>query len=199
MRNRNIHSGDTSFIGGILFGGALGITLASIFSASTVPLTKDGFFASYQTLIVGIIAFLVSLAVAWQSHHTSTTQLAVARVQAQAVIFNERMAVFQTVKDFLGPWFRDGFPDNTGLWKLIDAWERSKFLFDQSVTDFLRQLWKDAVSAEYQEKIMRGEISGDYQLAVDMNHVLMTKYLLGSAEEPDILVDAFKSMKIVGL
>ena len=74
--------------------------------------------------------------------------------------------------------------------------EKSQFLFEKPVTDFLRQLWLDAVNANYDRRIVAGEIQGDRQRAVDRSYSLACKYLNGSADEPSAIVQAFQSMKI---
>ena len=123
-----------------------------------------------------------------------TWQAALAEVKAS--LFAERMAVFKDVKSFMVPWFRQGRPDLNELHILVDAWERSQFLFEPSVTAFLRKLWKDAVRAEYHARIQSGELTGDRNRAVDILHKINSQYLFGDAEQPDIFLDAFKMMKI---
>ncbi len=87
--------------------------------------------------LIAITAALFSLgsvlfaALSWQ----------VAKVQAQAALFQERYKVFLAAKEFLRPWFTNGFPDLNGLSNLIEAREKSIFLFDEPVTNFLRHLW----------------------------------------------------------
>jgi hypothetical protein len=88
-------------------------------------------------------------------------------------------------------------PDIGELGKLVDAWERSKFLFEPETTNFLRQLWLDAVTARHQQSIISGEADGDRQEAIKIKFSLAKKYLLGSPDDPDFIELAFKSMKIV--
>ena len=106
------------------------------------------------------------------------------------------MQIFQATKDFLRPWYQNAVPDLNELWKLVDAWQRSKFLFDQSVTDFLRQLWIDAVDAKLRHQIIANEVRGDREKAIEIQGRYFTKYLEGDANRPDVLVEAFKSLKI---
>lgn len=202
MKVPNAKSNYSGIMGGVAFGIAIGAAGILLVIAALTPGKTGNFLYDYQTLFVGLAALavtIVSVIAALQSHRTAQLQLQVAQIQAQAAIFSERMAIFQSVKDFLRPWFRDGVPDLGELYKLVDAWERSKFLFDQSVTDFLRQLWKDAVDAQFQHRIIAGEIAGNHNRAVEKNYAYAVKYLGGEADRPDILVEAFKSMKIENL
>jgi hypothetical protein len=138
----------------------------------------------------------IALAVAGLSLLLSYFGWKVGRVQAQAALFRERFEVFSMVKQFLKPWFRDGAPDLTTLPILIDAWERSKFLFKPSVTQFLRQMWIDAVDASHNRDILSGAAEGDRQRASAALRDLTLKYLAGDADKPNGLVEAFASMKI---
>ena len=142
--------------------------------------------------VIASLAFLaacVSLFFSYRSWRTCV-------VQTQAALFPERYKVFALTKDFLRPWFREGRPDLDQLYILVDAWERSKFLFEPSVTDFLRQMWKDATRAHFHSRVAAGEIEGDKAHAGKVAFDLNLKYLAGSADEPNLLVEAFKSMKI---
>lgn len=120
----------------------------------------------------------------------------VGRVQSQAALFTERFKVFSAAKDFLNPWFRDAKPDLQKLGTLIDAWERSMFLFEPPVTQFLREMWLAAVRANYLDSVIKGEAAGDHGAAVDEKFAIIKKYLAGTADEPHLLVEAFKEMKI---
>lgn len=189
-------------MGILIIGIVLGAAGMSILFAFFTHGKTGSFLSDYQTLIVGlatVIVAVVSTVTTFQSHRTSQLQLRIAQIQAQAAIFSERMGIFQAVKEFLRPWFRDGVPDLRELYKLADAWERSKFLFDLSVTDFIRQLWKDAVDAQFQHRIIADEIVGDRIRAIEKEQIYFAKYLGGEADRPDILVEAFKSMKIENL
>ena len=202
MIKKDTGSSYLSIMGGVAFGIAIGAAGVLLIVAAMAPGKTGNFLYDYQTLFVGSAALavtVVSVITALQSHQTAQLQLRVAQIQAQAAIFSERMGIFQAVKEFLRPWFRNGVPDLRELYKLADAWERSKFLFDQSVTDFLRQLWKDAVDAQFQHRIIANEIVGDRTRAIEREQIYFAKYLGGEADRPDILVEAFKSMKIENL
>jgi hypothetical protein len=141
MKYKNDEPSYLKTMGGVVFGITIGAAGMALVFAAMQPGKTGNFLYDYQTLFVGLAALVVtavSAITAWQSHRTAQLQLKVAHIQAQAAIFSERMGIFQAVKEFLGPWFRNGVPDLKELWKLIDAWERSKFLFNQEVTDFLR-------------------------------------------------------------
>jgi hypothetical protein len=47
------------------------------------------------------------------------------------------------------------------LRKLVDAWNRSHFIFKPPVTRYLRQLWLDAVDADYAAKVCANEAPGN--------------------------------------
>ena len=142
--------------------------------------------------LIAITAALFSLgsvlfaALSWQ----------VAKVQAQAALFEERYKVFLAAKEFLRPWFTNGFPDLKGLNNLIEAREKSIFLFDEPVTNFLRHLWLDAITADHDYRVVAGEIEGDRAKAMERLTRLKQKYLFGDADEPPALFEAFKSMKL---
>lgn len=142
-------------------------------------------------IIAGLAATIavVSLVVSFLSWRS-------AQAQAKASIYAERFAVFTMTQEFLKPWFRDGRPDLAQLYLIVDAWQRSKFLFEPSVTKFLRQLWRDAVKAEYDWRIIGGELEGDRQKAIEFDQAVKLKYLAGNADEPDALYEAFKEMKV---
>ena len=126
----------------------------------------------------------------------SLYSLKASRDQVRASLFAERMSVFKDVKAFMNPWFRAGRPDLKDLHMLVGARERSQFLFDQSVTAFLRKLWKDAVRCDFHSRVISGEIKEDYQTAVNLVHKINEFYLVGDAEKPDFFIEAFKKMKM---
>jgi hypothetical protein len=122
--------------------------------------------------------------------------LQASRAQVRASLFAERMAVFKDVKAFMNPWFREGRPNLKELYLLVDAWERSHFLFDQSVTAFLRKLWKDAVRCDFNQRVINGELNENRQTAARIVSEINELYLVGDAEEPDVFIEAFKIMKM---
>jgi hypothetical protein len=79
---------------------------------------------------------------------------------------------------------------------LIEAREKSIFLFDEPVTNFLRHLWLDALVAANDYKIVAGEAEDDRAKAIERSTRLKQKYLFGDADEPPALFEAFKSMKL---
>ena len=119
-----------------------------------------------------------------------------AKVQAQGALFQERYKVFLTAKEFLQPWYANGHPDLNELGKLVEAREKSIFLFDERVTNFLRHLWIDAQVAANDHKIVTGEVEGDRAKAMARAAQFKQRYLFGDAEEPPALFEAFKSMKL---
>ena len=144
--------------------------------------------SDYIAIAATVIA-PVSVRFSWLSWKASLDQV-------KASLFSEQMTVFKDVKLFMTPWFREGQPNLKELYLLVNAWERSQFLFEPSVTTFLRKLWKDAVRADYAARIQSGDLKGDYQKAVDIGHEINSIYLIGDAEQPDVFMDAFKSMKM---
>jgi hypothetical protein len=142
--------------------------------------------------LIAITAALFSLgsvlfaALSWQA----------AKVQAQGALFQERYKVFLAAKEFLRPWFSNGYPDLNELDNLVAAREKSIFLFDEPVTNFLRHLGLDALVAAHDHKIVTGEVEGDRAKAIERSAQLKQKYLFGDADEPPALFEAFKSMKL---
>ena len=53
------------------------------------------------------------------------------------------------------------------------------------------------MNADYHARIVAGEIKGDYQKSVEIEHTINSQYLIGDAEQPDVFIEAFKSMKMV--
>lgn len=117
-------------------------------------------------IVVGILALLIS-AMSWRTAIHSN----------RAAIFSRRFEVYEDVVEFLRPWFRDGRPDLDQLRMLIEAWDRSHFLFDASVTAYIRQLWLDAISVEHDRRVIAGELHGDRQAAIERAHRLTIRYL----------------------
>ena len=144
--------------------------------------------SDYIAIAATVIA-LISVRFSWLSWKASLDQV-------KASLFSERMAVFKDVKLFMTPWFRDGRPNLKELYLLVYAWERSQFLFEPSVTAFLRKLWKDAVRADFHARIQSNELTGDYAQAVEIVNEINSQYLIGDAEQPDVFVEAFKTMKM---
>jgi hypothetical protein len=134
---------------------------------------------------------MISLGSLWLAHKSWRAS----EVQAQAELFQERYQIFSAAKNFLRPWFRNGTPDLSQLGEFTEAWEKSQFLFEQEATDFLRQLWLDAVSAAHDREIIAGTAEGNRDQAIERSYQLALKYLAGTADEPSTLVNAFQSMK----
>lgn len=140
--------------------------------------------------ILSMLALLVSIAAAgiavlsWR-----------AAVQAnKAAIFEQRFSVYRDAEEFVASWVQLGVPDiQNKLRTLVDAWNRSHFLFDEEVTAYLRRLWLDGLEADLAQKIIAGECKGDHQAAVK------TKYDLFRVHCADVspLRQAFvKHMKV---
>jgi hypothetical protein len=95
----------------------------------------------------------------------------------RAAIFDRRFEVYGDAEHFIIAWMRDAKPDLSGqLGTLIGAWSRSHFLFDVEVTTYLRQLWLDAVDADYARQVIAGEAPGDRQKAIEKSHDLLLKH-----------------------
>jgi hypothetical protein len=102
----------------------------------------------------------------------------------KAAAFKERFAVYVDVQEFMRPWMRDGRPDISQLPLIVGAWDRSRFLFEPEVTAFIRQIWLDAVKAEYQSKIVSNEYPGDRDAAIKFVHGCMNRYFGGNGNDP---------------
>lgn len=122
--------------------------------------------------IIAIVTGLVALFVSALSWHAS--------VQAnRSSVFDQRFAVYADVEAFLGSWGRDGRPDMRELPRLVQAWNRSHFLFESSVTAYIRKVWLDAVRADYLNKVTSGQVKDDHNAAVDEEHALTLQHING--------------------
>ena len=81
----------------------------------------------------------------------------------RAAVFDRRFEVYRDVEKFIGAWQRHGRPDMKLLGDLVDAWNRSHFLFPAQVTTYLRKVWVDATSVDYHTKVAAGETPGDVE------------------------------------
>lgn len=121
---------------------------------------------SALALLVGIAAAIVS-GLSWR-----------AAVQAiRASIFQNRFEVYQDAERFLTSWIQKGCPDTDNeLRVLVGAWNRSHFLFDQDVTDYLRELWLDGIKANYAQHVISGEYEGNRDEAIKTKYDLLNKH-----------------------
>jgi len=79
----------------------------------------------------------------------------------RASVFDRRFEVYEEAERFLAAWNRDGRPDMGALPAFVHAWTKSHFLFDAAVTEYLRSVWIDAARADYLQKIVTGDATGD--------------------------------------
>ncbi|CEJ84836.1 exported hypothetical protein [Hyphomicrobium sp. GJ21] len=121
--------------------------------------------ASTLTILLSIFAIVLSGFALLESRKSN-----------RAALFDQRFAVYRDVEKFLGFWARDGRPNLGELRLVIDAWNRSHFLFDGFVTAYLRQLWLDAVQAESDARTVNGEQPGDRNVAIEREQQLFLKY-----------------------
>jgi hypothetical protein len=87
-------------------------------------------------LIVSIVALLISVLGYRIAQHAN-----------RAAIFDRRFEVYEDAEQFVGAWQAHG-RSSEDLSRLVGAWNRSHFLFDDPVTAYLRQLWLDAIDAD---------------------------------------------------
>jgi hypothetical protein len=119
--------------------------------------------------LVAILTGVVALVVSALSWHAS--------VQAnRASIFDQRFAVYEDVEKFISLWMRDGHPDLGHLPMLVRAWNRSHFLFESSVTAYIRKVWLDAGDADYHNKVANGDVQGDRQASIEIVHRLLREH-----------------------
>ena len=153
---------------------------------------------SFETTL-SVLAFVVAIITAWanlRSSQTAESEVEAARVQAQAALLPERLAIYEVVKNFLGPWLREGRADLSKLPSLVQAWEKSHFLFDEDVVKFLRQLWLDGVASDTYRKVISEQIQGDRQAAIEKEHALLMKYFGNETAEHAAHIAAFKGMRL---
>ncbi len=118
-------------------------------------------------LIISIVSALVA-ALSWRA----------AEQAARATIFDQRFEVYRDAEKFVGLWIRNGRPDIDQLGLIVDAWNRSHFLFDEKVTAHLREVWVDAVKAAEITDALEGGYASDHEKAVKMKHELLHKHCL---------------------
>lgn len=116
---------------------------------------------------IALVALLVALFALHASWHAT-----------RAAIFDKRLEVYDKVAAFVGAWGRDGRPNLDNLRDVVRAWELSHFLFEPSVTDYIRALWIDALDADLSKRIAAGQANGDRQRAIQKSHDLLSKYVL---------------------
>ena len=121
---------------------------------------------------LNIFALLIAGLALWVSYLSWRASLLAVR----ATTFDRRYEVYADAERFLTAWMREGRPDMSLLSVLVGAWSRSHFLCDERVTKYLRKLWLDAVSADYHDKVIREQITGDYQQSVKVMHDLMVEH-----------------------
>lgn len=119
-------------------------------------------------LTIGLIALVVSGLSWWTAVHAN-----------RAAIFDRRFEVYTDAEKFVSAWGRHGRPEMDQLGALVGAWSRSQFLFDAPVTNYLRQLWLDAVDADYCSKVVAGAVQGDHGKAVEKLHRLNLQHIDG--------------------
>lgn len=106
-----------------------------------------------------------------------------AMVQAnRAAIYDHRFAVYSEVEKFIAAWTGAGKPDMSVLPNLVGAWRRSQFLFPADVTAEIRQVWVDAVQADYDQKVLSGQVEGDRGAAADRQHELLLMHTKGDSK-----------------
>ena len=121
--------------------------------------------------IIALIIGIAALTVAMGSQQ--------AALQARrAVTFDERFSVYKDAENFLKDWDRRGRPDlENELPSLIAAWSRSQFLFPETVSNYLKMVWDDAVAADKARQIVDGYAEGDDEQAVKQEAKLMKKHV----------------------
>ena len=150
-------------------------------------------------IVISILVFFVATIAAlanYRSSQTAELEVEAARVQAQAALLPERLAIYEVVKNFLGPWLREGHADLSMLPSLVQAWEKSHFLFDDDVVRFLRQLWLDGVASDMYRKVISEQMQGDRKSAIDKEHALLMKYFGNETGEHAAHIAAFKAMRL---
>ena len=113
-----------------------------------------------------LIVAAVALVLAYLSWRASL-------LAVRASTFDRRYEVYADAERFLSAWMRDGRPDMNLLSVIVGAWSRSHFLCNEHVTTYLRKLWLDAVEANFHEKVVRGEATGDRSKSIKLVHDLL--------------------------
>jgi hypothetical protein len=136
-------------------------------------------FAAFSSAVAAAASALAAF-LSWRSErHSSEAQALLSAQAVRAAIFERRFAVYVDVQDFMRPWMRDAHPDLAQLPLLVSAWDRSRYLFEPEVTAFIRQIWLDAVRIERDRAILRGEVAGDREQAIEFEHACLLRYFGG--------------------
>jgi hypothetical protein len=121
--------------------------------------------------LLSVIAIIVAM-LSWRAAEKS----------ARATAYERRFDVYRDAEVFVRAWIQLGGPNLDHLGGLVDAWNRSHFLFDSSVTAFLRDLWLKALSAHQANLIVSGELEGDRDAAIKLKYDLLN--WLGDESSP---------------
>lgn len=136
--------------------------------------TREWPWTNVVALSFAVIAFglaAVALTMALGSHQAALRA-------KRAVTFDERFSVYRDAENFLTDWSRRGRPDlDDGLPSLIAAWSRSQFLFPDTVSDYLKTIWHDAVAADEARNIYDGIAEGDHEEAMKLEARLTRKHV----------------------
>lgn len=132
---------------------------------------------SWIAITLSIIAIIIS----YKSFQAAKKSIKVS-------IFDRRFEVYEDTEKFISAWMRDGNPDMNLLSTLVGAWSRSHFLFDDSITIYLRKIWLDSCEAALARDIIDGNADGDRKEAIEKKYKLLKEHT-----DFEKLRDVFKS------
>ncbi len=122
-------------------------------------------------------ASAVAAFVSWRTQLRSfSTQETLAKQSIKAATFERRFQVYEDVRAFLTHWLQDGKPNIGELSKLIYAWDRSRYLYEHDVTQYIRRMWLDALDADMAQQVVSGALAGDRDAAIKLKYDLILYY-----------------------
>ena len=131
-------------------------------------------FLDLGAIVIAALALGVSV-LSWRVAQQATRAT---QQGARAAIYDRRFEIYSDAEDFIAAWSRDGRPDiRNALPTLVGAWSRSHFLCRDEVTRYLRQLWLDAVQADYLNNVISGEVKGDRDAAIAKAHDYLNEHV----------------------
>lgn len=180
--------------GSFVLGAAIALFLALVVTGYRIP--GEEINLSLAIAVLSMAASAATALITVQAVTEAKAQVHASRTQAQAAVLPERLEIYNTVRDFLGIWFREGHPDLNQLPSLIGAWERSHFVFGEDTVQFIRTLWLDSVDADMASRISDNQVEGDKQAAAQTSLRLMAKYFDTSDKEHAGHMAAFRGMSL---
>ena len=129
--------------------------------------------------------------IARQQAATATQQAATALDRLRHDLFERRIAVFDAARDLILETYREGTVSADALTAFILGTEKSVFLFDHTVTEYIGEMRNRASQLNYIAAMLSGE-----RLAVGPEREALAKkeadYTLWFVQQSDVLIGKFR-------